>query len=247
MGLGEPPEVFLLRKKIVPEWVRFWRLFTNLTEIKKMRTFEGTHYDWLGMKMDLFTFKKGDFAENMENVKMGANLYIEWLVNYIKVRSAYKKGMVKCRIAMLEFIADNAQWYIDNGNNGKYFHSAITSNNIEDYARLVLLNGANDIEQWVEDGNSLIYNKEICATFCSPSVQRKKNYGLLPPSRYGEWISVLKKAEKMNYLNVMRWFKRIQIFKEVAEEFSTFVCKKCGLINHYNGNVCARCGHVHED
>ena len=57
-----------------------------------------------------------------------------------------------------------------------------------------LLNGAKDWQQYSEGGCSLVYDEDICRRLCSPSMQKKKDYGCLMPNSRETWIDVQARA-----------------------------------------------------
>lgn len=58
----------------------------------------------------------------------------------------------------------------------------------------LMLNGAREWREYSEGGCSLIYNGDICARLCSPSEQRRKKSGALPPNSRENWIDVQARA-----------------------------------------------------
>ena len=58
----------------------------------------------------------------------------------------------------------------------------------------LLLNGARDWREFSESGCSLIYDRDICDRVCSPSVAKRCQHGVLPPSSVGTWIDVQARA-----------------------------------------------------
>ena len=57
-----------------------------------------------------------------------------------------------------------------------------------------LLNGAKDWRQYSRDGNSLIFNKDICLRLCNQREQKKTCEGKLPPNDSEDWLDFQAKA-----------------------------------------------------
>ena len=57
-----------------------------------------------------------------------------------------------------------------------------------------LLNGASDWRDYSLGGCSLIYDRDICARLASPSEQRAKRGGELPPNSNESWLEVQARA-----------------------------------------------------
>lgn len=57
-----------------------------------------------------------------------------------------------------------------------------------------LLNGATSWREYSFGECSLIYNRDICARLATPSEQRAKKYGELPPNKQETWLDVQARA-----------------------------------------------------
>ena len=51
-----------------------------------------------------------------------------------------------------------------------------------------LLDGAKDWLQYSRDGNSLVYNKDICCRLCNRRDQERTQDGKLPPDDHEDWL-----------------------------------------------------------
>ena len=71
-----------------------------------------------------------------------------------------------------------------------------------------LLNGAESWEQYSYGGCALAYDAEICERLCSPSMQRKKCEGALPPSADESWLDWQARALKQAARLVVRVVNR---------------------------------------
>lgn len=56
--------------------------------------------------------------------------------------------------------------------------------------RKLLLNGAQDWEQYSYGGCSLIYDEDICRRICTERVQKHKHYGELQPDGGRTWLDL---------------------------------------------------------
>ena len=57
-----------------------------------------------------------------------------------------------------------------------------------------MLNGADSWAQYSWGGCSFIYDFDICKTLCSPSEQKRTNYGDRRPNKVEEWLDVQARA-----------------------------------------------------
>lgn len=57
-----------------------------------------------------------------------------------------------------------------------------------------LLNGAQNWREYSFGGCSLLYNRDICARLSTPSEQRAKRHGELPPNKQETWLDVQARA-----------------------------------------------------
>lgn len=57
-----------------------------------------------------------------------------------------------------------------------------------------LLNGAKDWKQYSRDGNSLIYNEDICHRLCGWGNWERLQDGKLPPSSQEDWLDLQARA-----------------------------------------------------
>ena len=64
----------------------------------------------------------------------------------------------------------------------------------QESAKVVLLNGAADWQQYSEGGCALIYNCEIAERLCSPSELKRNDSGRLPPNGGEDWIDCQARA-----------------------------------------------------
>ena len=62
-------------------------------------------------------------------------------------------------------------------------------NNYRELKKL-LLNGAQDWEQYSYGGCSLIYDGDICGRICTERVQKRKHYGELQPDGGRTWLDL---------------------------------------------------------
>lgn len=60
--------------------------------------------------------------------------------------------------------------------------------------RRALLNGAADWHQYSWGGCAYCYNGDICEALCTPSEQRRKHNGALPPNAHEDWLDVQARA-----------------------------------------------------
>ena len=58
----------------------------------------------------------------------------------------------------------------------------------------LLLNGARDWHEFSECGCSLTYDRDICDRVCSPSVAKRYQHGVLPPSNVETWLGTQARA-----------------------------------------------------
>lgn len=64
----------------------------------------------------------------------------------------------------------------------------------EEVTRELLLNGADNWDQYSYGGSSLIYDCDIAERLCCPSELKKKKGGELAPNNHEEWLDVQAKA-----------------------------------------------------
>ena len=97
-----------------------------------------------------------------------------------KALSAWNKGV---KLYMLEFL-----------DNVKENRKLTETDELKPVEVEALLNGARDWQQYSEGGCSLVYDEDICRRLCSPSLQKKKKDGELPPTSREVWIDVQARA-----------------------------------------------------
>ena len=105
-------------------------------------------------------------------------------VEATKARSAWRKGVKVYAYHMLE----NLEFDIEHGYQDE---DIFESPNL---LRKALLNGASDWKQFSYGGCSLIYNKEIAETLCSPSELKKTKNGKYRPNANETWLDVQARA-----------------------------------------------------
>lgn len=64
----------------------------------------------------------------------------------------------------------------------------------EEVTKELLLNGADNWEQYSYGGSSLIYNCDIAERLCCPSELKKRKSGELNPNNHEEWLDVQARA-----------------------------------------------------
>ena len=97
-----------------------------------------------------------------------------------KALSAWDKGVKEYMFELLDDVKENRK--------------LTEEEELKDVTEQELLNGATDWQEYSEGGCSLIYDDEICARLCPPSVQKKKKDGELPPNSREIWIDVQARA-----------------------------------------------------
>lgn len=70
-----------------------------------------------------------------------------------------------------------------------------------------VLNGARDAVQYSEGGCALVYDSDIAARLCSPSMLRKKDGGRLPPNSEESWLDVQTRAVYHAFRTINRILK----------------------------------------
>ena len=103
------------------------------------------------------------------------------------VRSAWRKGVKDYAYDLIESLIEHV------GNNYDYVGSPTD--------KKVLLNGANNWQQYSEGGCTFIFDADIAERVCSPSEFKKNGYGSRSPNKHESWIDcqarALYQAEKL--------------------------------------------------
>ena len=110
----------------------------------------------------------------MENVYTNE---LRMLVEEIPNTSAYKRGVQKYVVELLDNLEENARIYK---------RLPKDENELESW----LLKGARNWEDYSYGGHSLKYNRQIADRLCTPSMFKKKDGGRLAPSRRESWLDV---------------------------------------------------------
>lgn len=105
-------------------------------------------------------------------------------MDYEKARSQWERGVLEYATDLLDYIPDDTVPTTE-----------------------MLLNGAENWNQYSYGGCALVYDGDICERLCPPSEQRKKDYGRLQPNRYETWFDVQARALKQAAHKVMRYAK----------------------------------------
>ena len=80
-----------------------------------------------------------------------------------------------------------------------------------------LLDGCENWKDYSYNGMSLIYNYHICQALCPISLQRRKQFGMLPPNSQESWLDVQARALFQAGVVIARVFVDLQN-KKTAEE-----------------------------
>lgn len=111
----------------------------------------------------------------------------------IKERSAWGRGVVEYAKEMIEDL-----YYIED--------EEINAENI----KKILLNGADDWNQYSWGGCSLIYNQDIAERLCNNSELKKTKNGERRPNNHEEWLDVQARALHQASNKIMRIVKELE-------------------------------------
>lgn len=78
----------------------------------------------------------------------------------------------------------------------------------EEVTRELLLNGADNWDQYSYGGSSLIYDCDIAERICCPSELKKKKGGELAPNNHEEWLDVQARALYQASNRIMKLARR---------------------------------------
>lgn len=78
----------------------------------------------------------------------------------------------------------------------------------EEVTRELLLNGADNWDQYSYGGSSLIYDYDIAERICCPSELKKKKGGELAPNNHEEWLDVQARALYQASNRIMKLARR---------------------------------------
>ena len=109
-------------------------------------------------------------------------------INNENARSAWDKGVKNYAVMIIENFND------DN------FKSVSNRKELEK----ILLNGAENWNQYSYGGCALIYDTDIAVTLCTPSELKRKKGGELQPNRYETWLDVQTRALKQAFSLIYR-------------------------------------------
>lgn len=130
----------------------------------------------------------------MDNLEIIKNL--EEQTKNLKGRSAWNKGIINSYIPeLIENLKEHT----------KYNNEQITIQNL----KTICLNGAENFSQYSWGGCSLCYNDDICETLCSPSEQKRTNYGNWRPNKNEDWLDVQARAIYQAFCKIKTMLKNI--------------------------------------
>ena len=105
----------------------------------------------------------------------------------VKARSAWKNGLKKYAVEMLESI-ENADVI-----------------NSKEELKKAILNGAFSWRDYSYGGCTLVYNRDIAERLCTPSEFHKVYGGLHNPNRYENWLDVQARALEQAYYMIIEF------------------------------------------
>ena len=127
--------------------------------------------------------------------------YIKQKLETRKDRSAWDKGVAIYALELLDEIKESIDY------NGK------EPETLEELKRIVL-NGAENWDEYSWGGCSLIYNADIAERLCTPSELKKTRNGERRPNSREEWLDVQARALRQAYSRIKWIFYMIEKNKE---------------------------------
>lgn len=125
------------------------------------------------------------------------NTYLERVSGEIMMRTEIMKE--------LENRKDRSAW--DKGVT-EYALELLESLESEEVTKELLLNGAENWNQYSRGGSSLIYDCDIAERLCTPSELKKKRGGELNPNNNEEWLDVQARALFQACKRIMKLVRR---------------------------------------
>ena len=117
------------------------------------------------------------------------------LIENMKTRSAWKRGVKEYALELLEIMEDRATHEGHLPEPGKE-------------CKEWMLNGARDWSQYSWGGCALIYDEDIAERLCTPSELKKTRNGERRPNSREEWLDVQTRALRQACFIVGRAFKQ---------------------------------------